>query len=397
MSREPALVERMRGFGTTIFAEMSALALTTGAINLGQGFPDTDGPAAMLERAAEGLLGGFNQYPPGPGMPALRAAIAAHQLHYYDLSYDPDSEVLVTVGATEAISATILALCEPADEVVVFEPYYDSYAASISLAGASRVPVALRPMTAGGRFTFDPDELRAAITPRTRLLLLNSPHNPTGTVLGRDELEVAAAVCLEHDLIAVTDEVYEHLTYDDAVHIPLATLPGMRDRTVTISSAGKSFSVTGWKIGWVCAPPELLRAVNTVKQFLTYTHSAPMQLAVAYALGNEMAWVESLRASLQSRRDRVATGLETVGLAVSRPQGTYFIQADVRALGLEDGEAFARALPHEAGVVAIPTGVFCDTPGVGTPFVRFAFCKRDEVLDDAIARLAKYAEHPRRP
>jgi N-succinyldiaminopimelate aminotransferase len=385
------LVERMGSFGTTIFAEMSALALTTGSINLGQGFPDTDGPVAMLERAAEGLRGGLNQYPPGPGMPDLRAAIAAHQLRYYGLSYDPDSEVLVTVGATEAVSASILALCEPGDEVVVLEPYYDSYAAAIALAGGHRVPVALRPVHAGGRFTFDPAELRSAITPRTRLILLNSPHNPTGTVLTRDELDAVASVCRDHDLIAVSDEVYEHLTFDDAVHIPLATLPGMRERTVTISSAGKSFSVTGWKIGWVCAPPALVRAVNTVKQFLTYTHSAPMQLAVAYALDNEMAWVDDLRCSLQSRRDRVAVGLETVGLGVSRPQGTYFIQADVRALGLEDGEAFARALPHDAGVVAIPTAVFCDTPGVGTPFVRFAFCKRDEVLDDAVARLTAYA------
>jgi N-succinyldiaminopimelate aminotransferase len=391
MSRPDAVVERMRSFGTTIFAEMSALALTTGSVNLGQGFPDTDGPAAMLDIAAEGLRGGLNQYPPGPGMPALRTAIAAHQLRCYGLSYDPDTDVLVTVGATEAVSATILALCEPADEVVVLEPYYDSYAAAIALAGAQRVPVALRPTSAGSRFSFDPNEFRAAVSPRTRLVLLNSPHNPTGTVLTRDELEVVAATCLEHDLIAVTDEVYEHLTYDDTAHIPLATLPGMRDRTVTISSAGKSFSVTGWKVGWVCAPAPMVRAVNTVKQFLTYTHSAPMQIAVAYALDNETAWVEGLRTSLQSRRDRLAAGLETVGLAVSRPQGTYFIQADVRAIGLDDGEAFARALPHEAGVVAIPTAVFCDTPGVGTPFVRFAFCKRDEVLDDAVSRLTAYA------
>jgi N-succinyldiaminopimelate aminotransferase len=385
------VVERMREFGTTIFAEMSALALTTESINLGQGFPDTDGPAAMLERAAEGLRGGLNQYPPGPGMPALRAAIADHQSRYYGLSYDPDSEVLVTVGATEAVSASILGLCEPGDEVVVFEPYYDSYAAAIALAGATRVPVALRPTEAGGRFSFDPNEFRAAITARTRVVLVNSPHNPTGTVLTRSELDVIAAACVEHDLTAVADEVYEHLTYDDATHIPLATLPGMRERTVSISSAGKSFSVTGWKVGWVCAPASLVRAVNTVKQFLTYTHSAPMQVAVAYALDNEMPWVEGLRVSLQSRRDRLAAGLETVGLTVSRPQGTYFIQADVRAVGLSDGEAFARALPHDAGVVAIPTAVFCDTPGVGTPFVRFAFCKRDAVLDEAVARLAKYA------
>jgi N-succinyldiaminopimelate aminotransferase len=385
------LVERMRGFGTTIFAEMSALALTTGAINLGQGFPDTDGPASMLDRAAAGIHGGLNQYPPGPGVPELRQAIAAHQLRCYGLDYDPQSEILVTVGATEAVSATILALCEAGDEVVVLEPYYDSYAAAITLAGARRVPVPLRPTGVDGRFTFDPDELRAAVGPRTRVVLLNSPHNPTGTVLTRDELDVVAAVCLDRDLTAVTDEVYEHLVYDGRTHVPLASLPGMRERTVTISSAGKTFSVTGWKIGWICAPAPLVRAVNTVKQFLTYTHSAPMQLAVAGALDGEMAWVEDLRVSLQDRRDRLAAGLAAVGFGVSRPQGTYFIQADVRPLGDADGTEVARRLPHEAGVVAIPTAGFCDTPDVGRAFVRFAFCKRDDVLDEAIERLTAYA------
>jgi N-succinyldiaminopimelate aminotransferase len=383
------LVERMRGFGTTIFAEMSALAVTTGAINLGQGFPDTDGPNRMLELATEGIRDGLNQYPPGPGVPELRKAIAAHQLRCYDLSFDPDREVLVTVGATEAVSASILALCEPGDDVVVFEPYYDSYAAAIALAGGRRVPVPLRPVEPGGRFSFDPDELREAITPRTRVMLLNSPHNPTGTVLSRAELETIAEVCASHDLVVITDEVYEHLTYDGEIHIPIATLPGMRERTVTISSAGKSFSVTGWKIGWVCAPAELVSAVNTVKQFLTYTHSAPMQLAVAYAIEHESKWVEELRNSLQARRDRLAAGLETVGLSVSKPQGTYFIQADVRGLGLDDGEIYARGLPNSAGVVGIPTGVFCDTPGVGTPFIRFAFCKQDHVLDEAVRRLTE--------
>jgi N-succinyldiaminopimelate aminotransferase len=383
------LVERMRSFGTTIFAEMSALAVTTGAINLGQGFPDTDGPTAMLERAAAGLRHGLNQYPPGPGRPELRLAIATHQARYYDLTYDPDSEILVTVGATEAVSATILALCEPGDEVVVFEPYYDSYAAAIALANARRVPVALRPTDPAGRFSFDPAEFRAAITPRTRVVLLNSPHNPTGTVLTVAELQTIAAACVEHDLIVVADEVYEHLVYDASTHVPIASLPGMRDRTVSISSAGKSFSVTGWKIGWLCAAAPLVTAVNTVKQFLTYTHSAPMQVAVAYALDHEMAWVDELRVSLQGRRDRLAAGLESVGLAVSRPQGTYFIQADVRGLGVTDGEAYARTLPQDAGVVAIPTAVFCDTPGVGTPFVRFAFCKQDSVLDEAVARLTR--------
>jgi N-succinyldiaminopimelate aminotransferase len=361
----------MRSFGTTIFAEMSALAATTGAVNLGQGFPDVDGPDAMLALAARGLRDGLNQYPPGAGRPELRAAVAAHQHRNYGLAYDPDTEILVTVGATEAVSASILALCEPDDEVIVFEPYYDSYAAAIALAGARRVPVALRPTGTGGRFTFDPADLRAAVTGRSRVLLLNTPHNPTGTVLTHDELDEIATVCRDHDMIAISDEVYEHLTYDDAVHIPLATRPGMRERTVTISSAGKSFSVTGWKIGWICASEPLVRAVNTVKQFLTYTHSAALQVAVGYALEQETAWVENLRGSLAARRDRLAAGLETVGLSVSRPQGTYFIQADVRALGW--------------------AGVFCDTPGVGTPFVRFAFCKRDDVLDEAISRLTTYA------
>ncbi|HWC34643.1 MAG TPA: pyridoxal phosphate-dependent aminotransferase [Mycobacteriales bacterium] len=380
----------LRGFGTTIFAEMSALALETGSINLGQGFPDTDGPAAMLERAVEGIRNGENQYPPGLGMLSLREAIAEHRDAHYGLSYDPGSEILVTVGATEAISAAVLGLCDPGDEVVVFEPYYDSYAATIALAGAVRRPVSLRP-DGSGRFGFDIDELRAAVTERTRVVLLNSPHNPTGTVLSRVELEAIAAVCVDHDLTIITDEVYEHLTYDGTEHIPIATLPGMRERCVAISSAGKSFSVTGWKIGWVCAPPPLLRAVNTVKQFLTYTHNPAMQQAVAYALRNEMQWVRDLRDSLQQRRDQLATGLEQIGMRVTRPQGTYFIQADVRPLGTSDGEKFARDLPRLAGVVGIPTAVFCDTPDVGGPFVRFAFCKRPEVIDAAVQRLASVA------
>ena len=385
------VVERMRAFGTTIFAEMSALALTTGAINLGQGFPDVDGPEAMLRHATDGITSGLNQYPPGTGRPELRRAIADHRSRRYGLDYDPEREILVTVGATEGVTATILALAEPGDEVVVFEPYYDSYAAAIALAGARRIPVPLRPAGPDGRFTFDPDELRAAVTDRTTLILLNSPHNPTGTVLTRSELGMVAELCCDRDLIAVTDEVYEHLVYDDAEHIPLAGFPGMRDRTVTVSSAGKTFSVTGWKIGWICATGALVDAVNTVKQFLTYAHNGAMQVAVGYALDHEALWVEALRRSLADRRNRIAAGLESVGLTVSRPQGTYFIQADVRGIGLDDGEVFARALPHQAGVVAIPTGVFCDTPGIGTPFVRFAFCKRDDVLDEAVRRLRAYA------
>jgi N-succinyldiaminopimelate aminotransferase len=384
----------MQGFGTTVFAEMTALAQATGAVNLGQGFPDTDGPPSMLAAAQEAIAGGMNQYPPGRGLPVLRAAIAAHRLARYRLAYDADTEVLVTVGATEAIAAAVLALCEPSDEVVVFEPYYDSYAAVIALAGAVRRPVTLRAAAPEGRFTFDPTELGNAVGPRTRLVLLNSPHNPTGTVFTRAELACVAQVCRANDLIAVTDEVYEHLVFDDAEHVPLATLPGMRDRTVSISSAGKTFSVTGWKIGWVCAPPDLLAAVNTVKQFLTFTHSGPFQVAVAHALTRELDWVAGLCSSLRARRDRLTAGLRTAGFGVHPSEGTYFVQADVRPLGLSDGVAFARSLPHQAGVVAIPTAVFYDSVAEGMPFVRFAFCKRDEVLDEAVRRLAMADRHP---
>jgi N-succinyldiaminopimelate aminotransferase len=387
--RDQPLVERMRGFGETIFAEMTALADATGAVNLGQGFPDTDGPAAMLDRAADELRGGANQYPPGPGRPDLRRAISEHRARRYGLGYDPGSEVFVTVGATEGISTTILALCEPGDEVIVLEPFYDSYAASIALAGAVRVTVALRPESATGRFGMDVDQLRRSVTPRTRLILLNSPHNPTGTALTRAELDAIADVAISHDLLVVTDEVYEHLVYDDHQHVPIATLPGMRDRTVSVSSAGKTFSVTGWKIGWLCAPPPLVRAVSTVKQFTTFTHSGAMQAAVAYALDNEMDWVEAQRVSLQSRRDRLVAGLRDVGLDAHTPAATYFVLADTRPLGIDDGAAFARALPDKAGVVGIPCGVFYDDPAAGQPFIRFGFCKRDDVLDDAVERLRR--------
>jgi N-succinyldiaminopimelate aminotransferase len=383
------LVARMRPFGTTIFAEMSALAVKTGAVNLGQGFPDTDGPKEMLDAAADAIHSGQNQYPPGPGVPALRAAISAHQKRFWGLDYDPDGEVLVTAGATEAVAAAILALCEPGDEVVCFEPYYDSYAASIALAGAVRRPVTLRP-DAEGRYAVDPEELRGAFGPRTRMVLLNSPHNPTGKVFTRAELALVAELCQAHDVYAVTDEVYEHLVFTDATtpHVPLATLPGMRERTVAISSAGKTFSVTGWKTGWITAPPEFVRAAQTVKQFLTFTVSAPYQRAVAYALGGELDWVEALRISLQSKRDRLTEGIEAAGLTALRSQGTYFVQADVRPLGFKDGRDFCRVLHERAGIVAIPAQVFYDSDA-GDPYVRFAFCKRDEVIDDARERLGR--------
>ncbi|GAA1660656.1 pyridoxal phosphate-dependent aminotransferase [Nonomuraea maheshkhaliensis] len=377
----------MRAFGTTIFAEMSALAVQTGSINLGQGFPDTDGPAAMLDRAVQAIGAGANQYPPGPGVLELRQAVSEHRVTHYGLSYDPVSEILVTVGATEAVAATVLALCEPGDEVIAFEPYYDSYAASIALAQARLVPVTLRPSE--GRFTFDPGELRAAVTPRTRAVLVNSPHNPTGTVFTRDELTAIAELCQEHGLIAITDEVYEHLTFDGVEHIPMATLPGMRERTVMISSAGKTFSVTGWKTGWVCAPPELVTAVQTVKQFLTFTANAPWQLAVAYGLRHELEWVAALRAGLQDKRDRLMEGLSAAGFSVLRPAGTYFVQTDIRPLGFSDGLELCRRLPELAGVVAIPTQVFYDRPERGRHFVRFAFCKKDEVIEEAVTRLKR--------
>jgi N-succinyldiaminopimelate aminotransferase len=377
----------MSPFTTTIFAEMTALATATGAVNLGQGFPDTDGPARLLGRAAAAIGEGFNQYPPGPGLAPLREAIAADRQRRYGLTYDPASEVLVTVGATEGIAAALLALVEPGEEVVVFEPYYDSYAAVIALAGGVRRAVTLRPDGAGQRFTFDPDELRRAVGPRTRVLLLNSPHNPTGTVFTRAELELIAGICRDRDLLVVTDEVYEHLTYDGAEHLPIAGLPGMAERTVTVSSAGKTFSVTGWKVGWICAPARLTRAVTTVKQFLTFSVGGPFQLAVAHALAEEGPWIAELRASLQRRRDRLRAGLTEAGLRVNRPAGSYFVLADLRAWGVDDGLAFARELPAKAGVAAIPAAVFYDDAAAGRPWLRFAFCKREPVLDEAVRRL----------
>jgi N-succinyldiaminopimelate aminotransferase len=383
----PYLVERMRPFTSTIFAEMSVLAARTGAINLGQGFPDTDGPQSLLEDAVTAIRSGANQYPPGIGVAELRHAIARHQRRFYDLDPDPDTEVLVTAGATEAIAASILALSEPGDEVVTFEPYYDSYAACIALAGANRRTVPLR----APAFTFDPDELRAAFTDRTRLVLLNSPHNPTGKVFDRDELGLIAELAQEHDAIVLTDEVYEHQTFDGTAHIPIATLPGMADRTITISSAGKTFSVTGWKIGWLHAPAELTAAVRAVKQFLTYVNGGPFQPAVANALDLPDAYYQQLASGLQRKRDLLAQGLRTGGLEVYQPHGTYFIVTDVAPLGYDDGVELCWRLPELVGVAAVPVAVFCDDPEPARTLVRFAFCKKDEVLAEAAERLAKLA------
>ncbi len=379
------LVERMRPFVSNIFSDMSALAAATGAINLGQGFPDTDGPPEVMEAAVAALRAGHNQYPPGAGLPELRRAVARHQLRHYGIDLDPATDVVVTAGASEALAAAVLGLCGPGDEVVTFEPFFDLYAAVIALAGATRRCVTLR----APDYHFDPDALRAAVTDRTRVLLLNSPHNPTGKVFSDAELEAVAEVCVERDLVAVTDEVYEHLTFDGRPHRPLATLPGMAERTLTISSAGKTFSFTGWKVGWATGPAPLVTAVRAVKQNLSYSGGTPFQVAIAAALDLPDAVVAGLRDRLQAKRDRLCGGLEALGLEVIRPAGTYFATVDVRSVGADDGLAFCRELPHRAGVVAIPNVVFYDDVDEGRPLVRFAFCKRDEVLDEAVGRLAR--------
>ncbi len=370
--------------GTTIFAEMSALAVRTGSVNLGQGFPDTDGPPAVAQAAADAVLQGRgNQYPPGPGVPELRRAIVDHQRRFYGLEYDPDTEVLVTAGATEAIAAAMLALVEPGDEVIAFEPYYDSYAASIAMAGGTRVPVTLRPPG------FRPDlaALAAAVTPRTRAILLNSPHNPTGAVFTREELTAIARIAVERDLLVVTDEVYEHLVYTGE-HVPLATLPGMPERTVSISSGGKTFSFTGWKIGWVTGRPELVAAVRAAKQFLTYVSGGPFQYAIAEALGQPDAYFTALRDDLRMKRDLLSGGLAELGFEVYPTDGTYFVTTDIAPLGETDGIEFCARLPERAGVVAIPSVVFYDHKEAGRTQVRFTFCKRPEVLKEGLARLA---------
>ena len=383
------LAERLRAFTTTIFSEMSELAVATGSLNLGQGFPDTDGPAELAQVAIEAIAAGRNQYPPSQGVPELRAAVAAHQASWYGLEFSPEDEVLVTTGATEAIAASLLALCEPGDEVVMFEPSYDSYAACASMAGA--VPRLVR--LHAPDWAFDPDELAAAFGPRTRLLLLNSPHNPTGKVFGPDELAQIAELCCAHDILAVTDEVYEHLVFDGA-HVPLATLPGMAERTLSISSGGKTFSFTGWKVGWVSGPAPLVAAVRAAKQFLTYTSGAPFQLAIAHGLAFEPAAINGLAAELAAKRDLFCDGLGKLGFTVYRPAATYFATTDIAAWPPGSARTSSAAPCRErCGVVAIPSSVFYDPgdPAAGRTLVRWAFCKRTEVLDEALARLAPIA------
>jgi len=375
---------RLDGIPPTIFSQMSALAVRTGSVNLGQGFPDVDGPPEVVARAVRALEQGANQYAPGIGVPALRQAIARHQQRHYGIELDPDTQVVVTTGCTEAVAAALLGLVDPGDEVVVLEPYYDSYVAMIQMAGGVRRPVTLR----APDFRLDPDELRAAVTPRTRYVLLNSPHNPTGTVLTRAELQAVADLAVAHDLVVITDEVYEHLVFDDREHVPISTLPGMAERTLTLSSAGKSYSFTGWKVGWATGPADLVGAVLAAKQWLTFTSGSPLQPAVALALDEHPDFPARLAADLQQRRDLLCAGLSDAGLSVLVPEGTYFATTDVRDLGWDDGLGFCLALPERAGVVAIPAQVFYDDKEAGRHLVRWAFCKQPEVIEDGVRRLA---------
>lgn len=382
--RLPHLTTRLQGFGTTIFAEMTGLAIEHRAVNLGQGFPDFEGPDFIKEAAIEAIRAGHNQYCRTQGIPPLNQAIADHQKRFWGLEYDPDSEITVYSGATEAIFATLCALCEVGDEVVLFEPFYDSYRASVASAGAVERIVTLR----APDFHYDPAELEAAITPKTKIILVNTPHNPTGKVYSREELEHIAKLCIEHDIIAVTDEVYEHLVFDGE-HVCLASLPGMRDRTVVISSAGKTFSFTGWKIGHTCASPALSKALRTAHQFITFCNGTPFQHAMAKAYVAPDAYFETFLAEYRERRDRLCQGLADIGFEVLTPAGTYFALTDIRPLGYDDDVEFCRMLPEKVGVAAIPPSSFYLNKHEGRHLVRWAFCKTMPVIDAALERLQK--------
>lgn len=389
----PALSRRLTGFGTTIFTEITRLATLHNAVNLGQGFPDFDGPDFVKQAAIAAIREGKNQYARMSGVPPLNEALSAKYARDYTLSYHPDTEITVTSGATEAIWDAIQGLCDVGDEVVLFEPFYDSYKASILNAGAIPRPVTLRPPpvdteSRGSKWEFDPEELRAAINPRTRMILLNTPHNPTGKVFSRSELQFIADLCQQHDLVCISDEVYEHLVYE-GVHVPMASLSGMHERTVTISSLGKTFSLTGWKIGWACAPAHLTAAVRAAHQFVTFATATPLQWGAVAALQAPVSFYDELHTSYLGRRDKLARGLDDAGLQVFIPEGTYFIAAGFAGTGFTDDVSFARHLVEHVGIAVIPPSVFYDRPERKQTWVRFAFCKRDSTLDAAVERLAK--------
>jgi N-succinyldiaminopimelate aminotransferase len=375
--------------GVTIFEEMTALAVRHGAINLGQGFPDEDGPVEMAEAARAAILGGANQYAPGQGIPRLREAVAAHQERFYGIAVDPWREVIVTTGATEGIAAAVLALAGPGDEVLTFEPFYDSYGAMIALAGAEHVTVPLH----APHFQPDLAELEAAFSPRTRLVIVNNPHNPTGAVFGPQVLSRIVELAEAHDAVIVTDEVYEHLVFG-APHVAVASLPRAAERTLTVSSAGKTFSFTGWKVGWVAGPGELVARVRTIKQFLTYSSGTPFQEAVALGLGYPDEFFHGIARALAAKRDILAEGLRSAGLEVYVPEGTYFITADTAPLGFDDALDLARRLPELIGVAAIPVSVFCHDDGARRTrsLLRFAFCKKEPLLAEAAARLSRLSD-----
>ena len=389
MSR-PHLAGRVAYLGTTIFSEFSALALKHSAMNLGQGFPDFDGPESVKEAAWRAIRDGQNQYAPGMGLKELRQAIAEHSARFYGQTVDPDTMVTVTSGATEAILCVLLGLVDPGDEVVAFEPFYDSYDANIGFVGARARYVPLRPPDAAhATWWFDRDEVRAAFGPRTRLLILNTPHNPTGKVFTREELEFLGALCAEHDVRVLADEVYEHIVFAPAVHVRAATVPSLRERTVTVSSGGKTFSLTGWKIGWMIAPPPLRDAVQRAHQFVTFATATPLQAAMAAALRLPDAYFQELGALYTSKRERLLKGLGEAGLRAHVPEGSYFIMADISGRGFADDMSFCRHLVSEVRVAAIPPSVFYSPEHrqLGQGLARFAFCKTEAVLDEAVRRL----------
>ena len=381
----PGLVPRLVPLGTTIFAHYSAIAVETGAINLGQGFPDTDGPSWIADAVTRAMAEGRgNQYPAGAGVIELRKAVAAHQKRWYGIENDFATEVLITAGATEALTAALIGLVDTDDEVIVFEPFYDSYRAAVLMARGKLVALTME----APDYRLDIDALRKAITPRTKVIVVNTPHNPSGAVTSREELQGIADVAIEHNLVVISDEVYEHMAYDGE-HISISTLAGMRERTLTISSAGKLFSYTGWKIGWITGPKSLVDAARTVKQFLTYVVGGPFQYAVSEALDNGDQWLAELRTSLMHSRDHFTSGLKSLGFEVHQPQGTYFATVDVRSKGFATADEFCQTIPKKIGVVAIPSHVFYEHPERGAAYARFAFCKKNAVLDAALERLAQ--------